>query len=125
MKQLHDDLAYWKRQLRLDDLDITLRWMAQHERDGDVGVHYPEPLCHRHVIAVRHPDHLSTFEKKEFSADYEVILVHEVLHCRENRWKETQEMREALENELVQHNYEISLDAIAEALVRARRGITR
>jgi recombinational DNA repair protein RecR len=127
MEQLHADLKHWQRELRLEDFDIEIRWMARGEEHEKLGKCYDYSLSQLFIIAVEHPDRRAMMENvRPFNGDFEVILVHELLHSRDIRWRGFSEIQSLLnENETLNELYEISLDAVAEALVRARRRITR
>jgi hypothetical protein len=124
MEQLQADLKHWQRELRLDDVDIEIRWLNRDERHEKLGYFDDLSLAQLYSIGIRHPEHRTMAGLRHFNADYEVILVHELIHARNSRWYTT-EIAEIIEEELANSLYEVSLDAIAEALVRARRGITR
>lgn len=123
--KLQLDLKYWQRQLRLDDVDIELRWLQWDEHPDKVGYFDDASAAQLFEIGLRHPYQKQTMPcVREFNGDYEVILVHELLHARYSRWysgEVVEILSEGVSNEL----FEVSIDAIAEALVRARRGITR
>jgi hypothetical protein len=125
MEQLHLDLTHWQRELRLDDIDIELRWMQWDEYPGKVGYWIDYSNSQLIEISFRQPIHKRSMDGvREFNSSYEVILVHELIHARNSRWYSGEVMEilgEGVSNEL----YEISVDAIAEALVRARRGMNR
>ena len=125
-EKLQLDLKYWQRELRLDDMDIELRWLAWDEHPNDAGRFDDFYNVHAFSIGVRPPHQLLSIPNyREFNCDYEVILVHELLHARNSRWYCNDEILEILEEEPLHRFFEESIDVIAEALVRARRGITR
>lgn len=124
-KKLQLDLKYWKMQLRLDDVDIDMRWMEWHEYPERLAQFDDLSLVHLFIVAFRKPHHkCSMATGTGFNSDYEVCLVHELLHIRNHRWY-CEEVKDILDEGVNNSLYEVSLDATAEALVRARRGITR
>lgn len=123
MYKLRLDLGYWQRQLRLDDKEFQIRWLSKGEEDGARGACEEYTYAHRFVILVQHPDDID--RECEFNSDYEVVLVHELLHARQEAWICSKIDRIFKTHEVQHQIYEVSHDAIAEALVRARRGIQR
>ena len=124
MDKLRNYLAYWQRELRLDNLDITLAWMESGEEDGAQGcVDIRQGYISYYAIKIIHPTDKG--EEQHFDADYEVILVHELLHVRDAEWEGDKRLTAKEKDHLLQRNYEWAIDCTAEALVRARRGITR
>jgi hypothetical protein len=126
MEKLNSDLSHWKRELRLDGLDIVLRWLAKEDEDEDViGCMDSASGSLYFVICLRHPEHLTDRQKdREFNSDTEVTLVHELLHVRDDGWN-TKKFQKLVEEDAFYQAHEVSIDAVAEALVRARRGIQR
>ena len=127
MIKLHIHLAYWKRQLRLDGIDISLRWLgAEEDRVSAVGKAFSYLQSHRAIIAICHPDYIEPVVRRMLTGDYETILVHELIHVREAEWREDKEVTDIFDNNsMIESAHETAVDVIAEALVRARRGITR
>ena len=125
MERLKSDLAYWQRQLRLDHMDIKIRWFAEDEDNGDIGKMYPGDFAYQITLAIRDPSDLPKRNMKSFAHDPEVTLLHELLHVAAMPWANNKKVEEIMEDEVIQRHFEISLDATAEALVRARRGIIR
>ncbi len=125
-EKLQLDLKYWQRQLRLDDVDIEMRWLQWDEFPESAARFEDNSSVHMFVIAFRPPHQLYSMPNiASFNCDYEVILVHELLHARNSRWYCNDAVLEILEDGLGNRMLEESIDCIAEALVRARRGITR
>jgi len=134
MEKLQADLKYWTRQLRMEDLDIELDWIEDSEHE-ECGVQYGLTReirgAHLFQVYVVHPTRRTEEDAKWFSYDNEVILVHELLHVKNFNWEYNSALcpyllnPEKKENEILSELYEESLDVFAEALVRARRGITR
>ena len=127
MNKLHADLAYWQRELRLDGVEIELRWLefGDCKDERAVGKFFSFSPAHRFQIGIA-PDDLREFDAiGMFNTDNEVILVHELLHILDCRWTENSDVVDAFQNEAIKYHHEIALDTVAEALVRARRGMTR
>lgn len=127
MRELYAHLVYWQRQLRLDGVDIELRWMAKDAEDADtLGLCDAESNSSFYIIHIKHPDHLpERIKDNPFNCDWEVILVHELLHVRDDHWRSDERIWKVLSKGVPQLVYEVGVDAVAEALVRARRGIIR
>jgi len=128
MCKLHADLAYWQRQLRLDDIDIQLRWLDKEEEEPDVDGQMDGALTNNKcLISIRNPEHRPILQKwqERFGEDYEVTLVHELLHVRDENWRCVEKMWKLQKDDTLNSLYERDIDAVAEALVRARRGIQR
>jgi hypothetical protein len=124
MQKLRSDLSYWQRQLRLDNLDITLEWSESGAEDGAAGfVDIRQGYISYYGINMIHPS--DKMEEDHFNTDYEVILVHELLHVRDAEWEGDKRLAAKEKDHLLHRNYEWAIDCTAEALVRARRGMTR
>jgi hypothetical protein len=127
MEKLHADLKYWQRQLRLDGLDINLSWFVERDDEGLVGGDCRAEL-ETDVIWIRicHPDEMSKeIGKDYFHNDFEVILVHELVHAVNSTWQCGKVFEKMTENNPIFSLWEQSIHTIAEALVRGRRGMTR
>jgi hypothetical protein len=127
MKQLHSDLIYWQRELRLDGVEIELRWLEFEDVKDEkvVGKFFSFSPSHRFEIGIA-PDLMRELNGIGiFNTDNEVILIHELLHIVDCRWMENNESEEVFRNEAIKYHHEIALDSVAEALVRARRGMKR
>ena len=126
MTKLNADLAYWQRQLRLDNMDIKLRWMVDREDEDALAKNFPQNNNHNALIALRNPNDIPKMWLKDFSSDMEVNLVHELLHIRDYGWAHSNHFDHLFTNDdTLQRHHEMSIDAVAEALVRARRGMMR
>jgi hypothetical protein len=124
MQKLHFDLNYWQRELRIENIDIELRWLSKEEAPDKFALSWPYLELHYAVLAFQLPQNCLCMIHRSFNSDYEVVLVHELLHVRDSNWRSS-EIRELLDEEVTLELYEISIDAVAEALVRARRGMKR
>lgn len=124
LQQASEHLSYWKRQLRLDHWDIEMRYAAVDEirsMGNSFAARY-----HRAQILLRSPQDRCPDDESRFRLDYEVIIVHELLHILESVWRDNPKVEEVLDkDEWIKRLHEDTLDATAEALVRARRGIQR
>ena len=119
-------LAYWKPQLRLDHIDFEIVFMNPEEDRDHLAVCKIAPSRHQQKIEIRHPSQRCKRDSQFFRRDLEVAIVHELLHTKEAPWRDYPEIDKAFDgNKWIVNLHEDSLDAIAEALVRARRGITR
>lgn len=117
-------LDFWQRELRLDHWDIECRFANTDEIDSmgrSCAARY-----HRAQILLRPEVDRCPDDNSRFRLDFEVIVVHELIHIKESQWRDNPRVVDILDkDEWVQRLHEDSLDAIAEALVRARRGISR
>jgi hypothetical protein len=125
LDQARGYLAYWKPQLRLDHIDFELDMLRKEEAAvlARCCVAFEH---HRQKIHIRHPEDRTERDRQDFRRDLEVAIVHELLHTKEAPWRDHPSIEEPFKKDkwLVQL-HEDSLDAVAEALVRARRGMTR
>jgi hypothetical protein len=124
MEKLQADLKHWQRELRIEDIDIELRWLAKEEIPDKFAANWVYAQTHFATLAFQLPQNRNYLILRPFNSDYEVVLVHELLHVRDSDWRST-EIQELLADEVTAELYEIAIDAVAEALVRARRGIIR
>jgi len=126
LQQAKEYLSYWQRQLRLDHIDFEIFLMIPGEDNDQVANCKINPSRHRQKIGLRHPSQRSERDKDIFRHDLEVCIVHELLHTKEASWRDHPNVVTVLDDDKWLHDrHEDSLDAVSEALVRARRGITR
>jgi hypothetical protein len=119
-------LAYWQRELRLDHIDFEIMLHNVGESDDNLGNCKVAPSHHRQKIILRHPSERSDRDKEVFRHDLEVVVVHELLHTKEFPWRDHPNVSKVMdEDKWLNRLHEDSMDAVAEALVRARRGIRR
>jgi hypothetical protein len=125
LKQAEEHLVYWQPQLRLDHIDFELD-MLRKEENVSLAQCCVAFARHRQKLHVRHPDDRSERDKNDFRRDLEVAVVHELLHSKEATWRDHPSIDDVFKKDKwLTELHEDSLDAIAEALVRARRGIIR
>jgi hypothetical protein len=125
LKQAQEYLAYWKPQLRLDHIDFEVDLMRR-EENSNLAQCCIAFSRHRQKLHIRHPDDRSERDKGDFRRDLEVSIVHELLHTKEAPWRDHPSIDKVFEaDKWLSGLHEDSLDASADALVRARRGITR
>ncbi len=119
-------LLYWQRELRLDHMDFEIKFYNTEESEDKLGTCKVAPGRHRQNIILRHPLDRSERDREIFRHDLEVVVVHELLHTKEFPWRDHPTVSKVMdEDRWLSHLHEDSLDAVAEALVRARRGIRR
>jgi len=119
-------LVYWQRELRLDHVDFEIVFSNPEESTGHLAVCKIAYGRHRQKIELRHPSERTERDKTVFRRDLEVVIVHELLHTKETPWRDHPAVDKVfVDDKWLGGLHEDSLDAIAEALVRARRGITR
>jgi len=120
-----EHVAYWQRELRLDHFDIDVELMPRDE-DDTLAVSLIAPLHHRQRLRIRHPENRKPSELRDMRQDLETAIVHELLHTKEIPWRDHPSVQKVLDEDTwLKHLHEDSIDAIAEALVRARRGERR
>lgn len=136
MDKLHADLAYWQRELRLDGVEIKIEWIEENENKWKefssctLGQMEEFSGSFLYVIKIANQGKLKGHESACFGEDYECILVHELIHVLNFPWENNSKIIPHLipdedTNEALKELYEAGINALAEALVRARRGITR
>ena len=119
-------LAYWQRELRLDHIDFEIVFANPEESNGHLATCKVAYGHHRQKIELRHPNERTERDKTVFRRDLEVVIVHELLHTKEAPWRDHPLVDKVfLDDKWLRGLHEDSLDAIAEALVRARRGMRR
>ena len=136
MEQLQADLKHWQRELRLDGVEIKIEWIEENKNKGKkfdyCTLGYMEEFSGSflYIIKIANQGKLKGHESAQFGEDYECILVHELIHVLNFTWDGNSKIASYLipdedNNEVLGQLYEASINALAEALVRARRGITR
>jgi hypothetical protein len=121
-----DYLRYWKPQLRLDHVDFEIVFKNPGEAKGILATCEIAFSRHRQKIELRHPTERTERDKTDFRRDLEVVVVHELLHTKEMLWRDHPAIDKVfVEDKWLGELHEDSLDAIAEALVRTRRGMNR
>jgi hypothetical protein len=126
LAQAQEYLVYWQRELRLDHVDFEIIFNAPEESSGHLAVCKIAYGRHRQKIELRHPSERTERDKTVFRRDLEVVIVHELLHTKEMPWRDHPNIDKIfVEDKWLGGLHEDSLDAIAEALVRARRGMRR
>jgi hypothetical protein len=119
-------LSYWQRELRLDHIDFRMLIQNVEEDQDTLANCKVAPIRHRQKIIIRHPSQSTEADKADFRRDLEVVIVHELLHTKEFPWRDHPDIMKIMdEDKWLNRLHEDSLDATAEALVRARRGIKR
>jgi hypothetical protein len=126
LQQAQEYLAYWRPQLRLDHIDFEIVFANPEEDNNHLAVCKIAPSKHQQKIEIRHPSQRCERDSIFFRRVLEVVIVHELLHTKEASWRDYPEVDKVFEgNKWIANLHEDSLDAIAEALVRARRGMMR
>ena len=119
-------LKYWQRPLRLDHNDFVIVTANPDELGPNMARCKVAPARHQQKIELQHPDDRAGRYEFYFRRDLEVIVVHELLHTKEMLWRDHPSIDDVFnKDKWLTGLHEDSLDAIAEALVRARRGMTR
>jgi hypothetical protein len=126
LQQAKEYLSYWQPQLRLDHIDFDIVISNAEEMGNKLGNCKVCPIRHRQKIILRHPNDRTNTDREYFRRELEVVIVHELLHTKEVTWRDHPKVMKVMdEDKWLSSLHEDSLDAVAEALVRARRGITR
>jgi hypothetical protein len=126
LAEAQQHLAYWQRELRLDHIDFEIIFSSPEESNGNLAVCKIAFGRHRQKIELRHPSERTVRDNTVFRRDLEVVIVHELLHTKETPWRDHPAVDKVfVEDKWLGSLHEDSLDAIAEALVRARRGMKR
>jgi hypothetical protein len=119
-------LAYWQPQLRLDHFDFELFLMPPGENNERLANCNFAPAHHRQKIGLRNPVDRTERDRDILRFDLETSLVHELLHTKEFPWRDHPTVEKVLDGDKwLKKLHEDSLDAVAEALVRVRRGLIR
>lgn len=119
-------LRYWSPQLRLDHIDFEIVFANPEESRGYLAVCKVACGRHRQKIELRHPSERTERDKGVFRRDLEVVIVHELLHTKETPWRDHPSVDKTFtDDKWLAGLHEDSLDAVAEALVRTRRGTKR
>jgi hypothetical protein len=116
---------YWKSELRLDhfDFEVVIRRPEEESSQGSCKSH---PSFHRQKIWIPHPNDRTREDDLRFIRDLEITIVHELLHTKEFVWRKHPKIDKVFEeDEWVTSMHEDYLDAVAEAIVRARRQMRR
>jgi hypothetical protein len=125
IKKAQAFLAYWQRQLRLDHWDVELRLGAPDEMTDGASAQSATRRYNGAVIVVRPEQETVPALQRFLRNDLEVRIVHELLHIKESLWRNNPKLNVMDEDRWINRLHEECLDAIAEALVRARRGMER
>ena len=119
-------LRYWSPQLRLDHIDFEIILANPEELNAKLGMCKVAPAHHRQKLELRHPSERTERDRAIFRRDLEVVIVHELLHTKESLWRDHPSIDKVFESDVwLRGLHEDSLDAVAEALVRTRRGTKR
>lgn len=125
LQQAYEYLAYWRPQLRLSDRDIEIRLASSDEITNGASAQSATRKYNGGIIVIQPNAESIPALKRFFRNDLEVRIVHELLHLKESLWRDNPKLSVMDEDHWISRMHEECLDAIAEALVRARRGITR
>ena len=126
LRQAYEHVAYWQRQLRLDHVDFEVVLYSPEEHGDNLATCKIAFGRHRQKIQIRNPNDRSERDNGVFRRDLEVVIVHEMLHTKETPWRDHPSVDEVFQKDKwLTGLHEDSLDAVAEALVRSRRGIQR
>ena len=126
LQQAQDYLDYWRPQLRLDHIDFEIVFHNPEENGDYLATCKVAPSRHQQKIEIRHPSQRTERDSRFFRRDLECVIVHELLHTKEFPWRDHPVIDELFQKDKwIVRLHEDSLDAIAEALVRARRGMKR
>lgn len=108
-------LAFWQRQLRIQDWDVRLSVVRYHEIEGNIGLCKAKASSRQAIIQLCDPQDLH-HDASDSDRDLEVTLVHELLHVA---------FPSDLEDGRTSEAQEQAIDSTARALVLLRRGTPR
>jgi hypothetical protein len=118
---LDERLAYWQRQLRLQDWDVTISWASARElgeANGRTSLINTSKEAH---VRILEEDEWPPESERTGHYDSEVTLVHELLHLHFRAWE-----GEAEESDTAEYRAkEAAIDLTSWALVRLDRGERR
>lgn len=119
---LEERLAYWQRQLRLEDWDIFVSWGNAADMGARAGETSVLRSLKRGKVKIISPDEWGAPSEMIGGYDSEATLVHELIHFHLDRW------RGNAENDTSSAEYEIkeiAIEALSVALVNLSRGTPR
>ena len=117
-QELQDCCRFWQQALRLQDVQIEVRFVRKLELDA-TGQTTLRSDNNGALIQVC-PQSLANLDTL-WSLDEEVILVHELLHVQERVWACAAEWKEFKKSVVIHSAHEAGIERTAEALVALRR----
>jgi len=119
LSQLRKLLSFWQKLLRLQDIDIQLRWAKLKEMTAYGRTH----ILHDFTVAfiILQPEEYINKNATQ-NLDIEVTLVHELLHVQERIFANSEPVSKLLdENPTLYNAHEMAIERNAQALVKLRR----
>lgn len=116
-KWLEERLAFWQRQLRLQDWDLTVERSSQLETGGKSATTWMSPGSKEGRIRIWRREEWMGESQRYGTWDEELFLVHELVHLHLWAWKGADD-----EGDQHHEDKEAAIDLMAQALVRMSRG---
>lgn len=116
-------LQYWKKHLFLEDWSIKLKLVDNEEElpiDNAVGTCNCEPTIKAAYIKIL--DRVTDFDDSNLKYCFELILVHELLHCKYMLVENSNKTYESTYLELVEHTL---IEEMARTLVTVKYGLEK
>ena len=120
-EQVQGYIDEWQARLRIDDWHIGLKV----EREKDPGYYAQTAWSNMYrtaMMTIRHPDLQPNKDESPAPQDLECTVVHELVHLRLFPFRQ---FTEGKMNDYAHEEIECAVDLLAQALVAAKRGVTR
>jgi len=116
--ELQECCRYWQKVLRLNDVEIEVRFARKLELDCTGQTQFTSD--NNAALIQICPNTLANLDTL-WMIDEEVILVHELVHVQERTWAVSKEFRDLLQNKAIDAAHEAGIERTAQALVTLRR----
>lgn len=118
---LQERCAFWQRQLRLSDWEITPTYATSHELRGDYAHSQVNGALKESRMRILDPNDADPPSTRTGPYDVEQILIHELLHLHLDAWGGDARDEKCLEF----REKEAAIDCMSWALLRLERGERR
>ncbi len=116
--ELQECCRYWQKVLRLNDVEIEVRFARKLELDCTGQTQFTSD--NNAALIQICPNTLANLDTL-WMIDEEVTLVHELVHVQERTWAVSKEFRDLLQNKAIDAAHEAGIERTAQALVTLRR----
>jgi len=116
--ELQECCRYWQKVLRLNDVEIEVRFARKLELDCTGQTQFTSD--NNAALIQICPNTLANLDTL-WMIDEEVTLVHELVHVQERTWAVSKEFRDLLQNKAINAAHEAGIERTAQALVTLRR----
>ena len=116
--ELQECCRYWQKVLRLNDVEIEVRFARKLELDCTGQTQFTSD--NNAALIQICPNTLANLNTL-WMIDEEVTLVHELVHVQERTWAVSKEFRDLLQNKAIDAAHEAGIERTAQALVTLRR----